>query len=129
MKKYGVYGTDYGGECQHVLQQMRGLDGDGKCEAAKSYLFFSHLSKGGGMNQDFQDIKNEFDQYEPDVGEGIALTRYESLSKRLAPWFFNQDVANKRRLLQKLDEGEKEIGTQNKYDWFEALNRYKPDGR
>ena len=21
MKKYGVYGTDYGGECQHVLQQ------------------------------------------------------------------------------------------------------------
>ncbi len=21
MKKYGVYGTDYGSECQHVLQQ------------------------------------------------------------------------------------------------------------
>jgi len=21
MKKYGVYGTDYGDECQHVLQQ------------------------------------------------------------------------------------------------------------
>lgn len=81
------------------------------------------------MNQDFQDIKNEFDQYEPDEGEGIALARYESLSKRLAPWFFNQDVANKRRLLQKLDEGEQEIGTQNKYDWFAALNRYKPDGR
>lgn len=24
MKKYGVYGTDYGSECQHVLQQTPG---------------------------------------------------------------------------------------------------------
>lgn len=81
------------------------------------------------MNQDFQDIKNEFDKHGPEAGESIAQEMYESLVKRLAPYFFNQESINKRRLIIKLEEGEKEIGTLSKYDWLEAFERYKPEGQ
>lgn len=44
-------------------------------------------------------------------------------------FFFNQESINKRRLIIKLEEGEKEVGTQTRYDWLEAFNRLKPKGR
>ncbi|BBV65846.1 hypothetical protein [Kluyvera ascorbata] len=81
------------------------------------------------MNQDFQDIKNEFDKWGPEAGESVAQRMYEALATRLAPFFFNQESINKRRLIIKLEEGEKEVGTQTRYDWLEAFNRLKPEGR
>ncbi|MGE0970813.1 hypothetical protein ACQFN5_13950 [Klebsiella sp. WOUb02] len=78
------------------------------------------------MNDDFQAIKDEFGKHEGEAGEGIAQAMYEALAQRLASYFFNLDDINKRRFLIKLDEGEKEIGTRGKYDWFAALNRHKP---
>ncbi|MFH7825891.1 hypothetical protein [Kluyvera chengduensis] len=81
------------------------------------------------MNQDFQDIKNEFDKLGPEAGESVAQQMYEALATRLAPFFFNQESINKRRLIIKLEEGEKEVGTQTRYDWLEAFNRLKPEGR
>lgn len=80
------------------------------------------------MNQDFQDIKNEYDKYDPETGEDIAQAMYDALSLRLAAYFFNQEDINKRRLIIKLEEGEKEVGARKKYDWLEALTRYKPQG-
>lgn len=80
------------------------------------------------MNQDFQDIKNEYDKYDPETGEDIAQAMYDALSLRLAAYFFNQEDINKRRLIIKLEEGEKEVGTRKKYDWLEALTRHKPQG-
>jgi len=81
------------------------------------------------VNQDFQDIKNEFDKYGPTAGEEVALAMYASLAKRLTPYFFNQEGINKRRLITKLEEGEKEVGTLTKYDWLDAFNRNKLEGR
>lgn len=81
------------------------------------------------MNQDFQDIKNEFDKLGPEAGESVAQQMYEALATRLALFFFNQESINKRRLIIKLEEGEKEVGTQTRYDWLEAFNRLKPQGR
>jgi hypothetical protein len=81
------------------------------------------------MNQDFQDIKNAFDKYGPEAGEDVAQAMYETLSKNLAAYFFNQDIILKRKFLVKLEEGEKEVGTQKKFDWLDALNRYNPEGR
>ncbi|GEC66332.1 hypothetical protein RTE01_09670 [Raoultella terrigena] len=78
------------------------------------------------MNDDFQAIKDEFEKHGEEAGEGIAQAMYVALSQRLAPYFFNLDDINKRRFLIKLDEGEKEIGTRQKYDWFAALSRSKP---
>ena len=80
------------------------------------------------MNQDFQDIKNAFEKYGPEAGESVAQEMYESLAKRLTPYFFNQESINKRRLIIKLEEGEKEVGTLNRYDWLDAFERYKPEG-
>ena len=48
------------------------------------------------MNQDFQDIKNEFDKWGPEAGESVAQRMYEALATRLAPFFFNQESINKR---------------------------------
>ena len=81
------------------------------------------------MNQDFQDIKNEYDKHEPEAGERVAHSMYESLSERLTPYFFNQESINKRRLITKLEEGEKQVGSQKRYDWLEAFNRHNPQGR
>ncbi|MFV0261158.1 MAG: hypothetical protein ACK5JN_01780 [Kluyvera sp.] len=81
------------------------------------------------MNQDFQDIKDEFDKHGPQAGEEVAQAMYESLSRRLTPYFFNQESINKRRLIIKLEEGEKEVGTRNKYDWLAAFNRHNAEGR
>ncbi|HEY1846125.1 MAG TPA: hypothetical protein VGH05_14875 [Buttiauxella sp.] len=81
------------------------------------------------MIQDFQDIKNEFDKYGPEQGEEVAQAMYEALSERLTPYFFNQDNVFKRRLLAKLEEGERDVGTKKRYDWLDAFNRNKPEGR
>lgn len=48
------------------------------------------------MNQDFQDIKNEFDKWGSEAGESVAQRMYEALATRLAPFFFNQESINKR---------------------------------
>lgn len=49
---------------------------------------------------------------------------YEDLARRLATYFHNLDQLNKRRFLLKLEEGEREIGTQGSYDWYGALTRF-----
>ncbi|EMB4079360.1 hypothetical protein QP353_02275 [Klebsiella aerogenes] len=77
------------------------------------------------MNDDFQAIKNEFAKYaDAAQGTAVAFAMYEDLARRLATYFHYLDQLNKRRFLLKLEEGEREIGTQGSYDWYGALTRF-----
>jgi hypothetical protein len=79
------------------------------------------------MNDDFQAIKNEFEKYDDAAkGTAVAFAMYEDLARRLAAYFYRLDQMNKRRFLLKLEEGEREIGTQGNYDWYGALTRFQP---
>jgi hypothetical protein len=79
------------------------------------------------MNDDFQAIKNEFEKYDDAAkGAAVAFAMYEDLARRLAAYFHRLDQMNKRRFLLKLEEGEREIGTQGNYDWYGALMRFQP---